>query len=201
MGALITLAAGLFGGAGATLIWETVIKPRRDSRAFARLLLTELAVNRGIAMLEIAAHEQDPNRLPAKGVRLYATIFESSAIRLADLAPGVAALTYVAYRYVDRVNETNSRYWSFVETVAHRPRTELVDRALTRSKRLHLVYLRNSVIHIDKVRAALVYASLPVWSIRRRRLKSSVERYVGEMAKFIVGPDSQPADSDSPLPN
>src|SRR5262245_50263233 len=96
---LATVIVGLFGGAGATLIWETAVKPSRDRRAFAQLLRTELAINRGIIKNQIAAHSGNPTLPPPKGVRLYTTVFDASASRLSDLPIGVAALTYWAYRY------------------------------------------------------------------------------------------------------
>lgn len=197
---LITLLAGLFGGAGATVLWETVIKPRRDGRAFARLLLAELAVNRVIVKHQIGSHAANPNIPPAKGVTLYSTIFDSSANRLADLTPGVAALTYWAYRYFDRVNELSSRYWIFVESPSKPRSPEDIRRFMVAAKKNYLVHLQNCLPHIDKVRAALLYSSLPAWSIARRRLRSPVERYIAEMTKEIVGPVPELKPSDSAIP-
>lgn len=195
---LVTLLIGLFGGAGATLLWETVIKPRRDSRAFAKLLMTELAVNRVIVLDLLESHRGHPDRDPRMGVKLYSTIFSSSASRLADLPPDVAALSYWAYRYFDQLNEMNSHYWSVAERISFSHARGREDPFLAELRSVYVLYLEHCLLHIDKVRTAIEYASLPLWSIRRRRLKPLAQRYRAEIEDVVGGPTLE---SQEPIPN
>ena len=195
---LITLLVGLFGGAGATLLWETVIKPSRDSRAFARLLLAELTVNRVTIAFEIEAHDKDPGRLPARSAKLYSTIFNASANRLADLPLGVAAPTYWAYRYVYRINDIRTQYWDFTESHSPVSDPERMQVFHAAAQANYMANLRNSLPYIDRVRTALEYASLPIWSMRRRRLKARVGRLIADMEKVTAGPEPKPRESGLP---
>jgi hypothetical protein len=179
----LTILGGLFGGAGATLIWEMAIRPVREGRAFSRLLLTELVINRRIIAERIRI--LDTNPLPPKGFRLYTVIFDSSAGRLSELPLGVGALVYWVYRYFERLMYTSDDFWKFLgehgrEVKSGGDAKKLADA----SQVLWDAYLKHSMIAIDKASGVLQCAALPIWSRKRRALKATVDSVMAEMEQF-----------------
>jgi len=75
---------GLFGGVGATALWEGLVKPYRECRNIARSLATEIRLNRDKVNREIKARGEDPRHVPLN-LRLFTGLFDSVAERIAEL--------------------------------------------------------------------------------------------------------------------
>src|SRR5215212_2866543 len=75
---------GLFGGVGATALWEGFVKPSRTRRHVARLLVAEVRVNyRHIEWL-LKQRSDKPRFLPLN-VTLCTSIFDSLAEHIGEL--------------------------------------------------------------------------------------------------------------------
>jgi hypothetical protein len=75
---------GLFGGVGATVVWEGLIKPHLDRRNLSRSLATEILANRTRLVRALATRNSDPRKLPFS-LHLSTIVFESVAERIAEL--------------------------------------------------------------------------------------------------------------------
>jgi hypothetical protein len=178
----LTIVGGLFGGAGATIIWELAIKPPREERAFARMLLTELLINKRIITGRISVADSRP--WPPRGFRLYSHIFSSSAGKLSDLSTRTGALVYMSYRYFDKLTDLADQYWRYLDDGADFK--EGTGKQLSESMISSWnMYLKHSIYAIDKCTVALEYSALPVWSKRRREMKNEFTAHASDIESFL----------------
>jgi hypothetical protein len=75
---------GLFGGVGATAVWEGIVRPFRDRRNIARSLSAEVRLNRDRVELAVQTRRQSTRDVPLN-VRLSTVVFESLAEKFAEL--------------------------------------------------------------------------------------------------------------------
>lgn len=175
--------AGLFGGAGATLVWELGIRPGRDRRGFARLLIAELLVNRRVVANELAARSTRPTNIPQNPWTLYTSVFQSSTARLAELPLRTSVLVYWCYRYFHRIESFGERFWTLSEK--GRIGEPGWDELMRRVDENYEMALKNSLMAIDKTTPVLEHAALPPWSRRRRRLARTTRVQMDEIADFV----------------
>lgn len=95
---------GLFGGVGATLVWEGILKPRRERRSLARALGTEVGLNMQMIAGGLSLLTHKPNHIPLD-FSLSAQVFASVSSRIGELEPVLLADLVVFYREVDALNQ------------------------------------------------------------------------------------------------
>jgi hypothetical protein len=93
---------GLFGGAGATLLWEGVIKPAKDRRSLAHVLAEEVSHNIQYAASARSFILHDPKRIPGD-FSLSTMVFSSVADRLGEL-PELVNEIVLLYRRTEELN-------------------------------------------------------------------------------------------------
>lgn len=93
---------GLFGGAGATLLWEGILKPHRDRRSLAHVLAVEISHNLQYAVGQRLYLNENPKGLPGD-FRLSNLVFQSVADRVGDLQD-LAGDVVLICRQVDELN-------------------------------------------------------------------------------------------------
>jgi hypothetical protein len=99
---------GLFGGAGAILLWEAVLKPIRERRALAHILAEEIAHNLQYAAGQRLYLEGNPKGLPGD-FRLSMLVFSAVAHRIGEL-PHLTGDTVLLYRRVDALNALPEKF-------------------------------------------------------------------------------------------
>lgn len=97
------LIQGLFGGAGATLLWEGLLKPRREQRNLAHILAEEVSLNIQIAANQIAMFEHNPKSVP-QDFRFSTRVFESVAERIGALPTRLVGDVILMYFGMDATN-------------------------------------------------------------------------------------------------
>lgn len=188
MAALLTLLGGLFGGAGATILWELWLKPARERRAITRLLLLEIQMNRRI--IELIHVDLSVHPTPLRGFYLHTKIFDSSAARLADISGTSAALTYWTHRYFERLMWTAQRHWNFLDRHQGNLDSPNAKRFIEASRHTWATYLSGSLVVADKARTALEASLLPPWSSRRRELRAAAAFNASDVATAFDLPDA-----------
>jgi len=95
---------GLFGGAGATWLWEGLLKPRRDRRNLARALGAEVGLNMQLVAGASSLLVHKPNQIPLD-YSLSAQVFLAVTARIGELEPVLMADVVVFYREIDALNQ------------------------------------------------------------------------------------------------
>ena len=111
-GGLLQLLAGamlgLFGGVGTTALWEGWVRPARDRRNLARLLVAEIRMNRREVEWMIARRGEEPDFLPVN-LSLATAVFDARSQDVGalpeELLPEVAEL-YARFHNLNEVAAT-----------------------------------------------------------------------------------------------
>jgi hypothetical protein len=94
---------GLFGGAGAILLWEAFLKPARERRSLAHMLAEEIGLNIQHAAAQLSyAKKHNPKGIPADFV-LSEVVFNAVAARVGEL-PALAGDVVHLYQRVATMN-------------------------------------------------------------------------------------------------
>jgi hypothetical protein len=99
---------GLFGGAGALLLWEGVLKPKRERRALAHALAEELSHNLQYAVGQRLYLEHNPKSIPMD-FELSEIVFSAVRAKFGELRPHVGAIMLV-YRQIQALNKLPAAY-------------------------------------------------------------------------------------------
>jgi len=75
---------GLFGGVGATVVWEGLVRPARNRKHLARLLVAEIRMNLRQVEWMIESRKANPEFLPLN-LSLGTSIFDSFSAQVGDL--------------------------------------------------------------------------------------------------------------------
>lgn len=81
-----SLLAGLFGGIGATFVWEAFLRPVRERRNIAEVLSAEISLN--LQLLAGAHIHARPDKVPTD-FELSTSIFDSVVARVGELPPDI----------------------------------------------------------------------------------------------------------------
>jgi hypothetical protein len=100
---------GLFGGAGATLLWEGFLKPRRERRSLTHVLAEEVALNLELGANHIEWFNHNPKGVP-QDFRFLTTVYESVAERLGALPTRLVGEIVLLYAGMDAVNRIPSHF-------------------------------------------------------------------------------------------
>jgi hypothetical protein len=111
---------GLFGGVGTTALWELWVRPARDRRNLARLLVTEIRMNRREVEWMIASRRENPDFLPLNlslATATYDTRSEAVGGLPEELLPEVVEL-YARFQNINEVGATIPPLLARVEEAA-----------------------------------------------------------------------------------
>ncbi len=119
---LTSLILGLFGGIGATIAWEGIIKPRRDKRILAYSLSEEIRYNRDASAEDIDGMGENYHIPSETG---HSTVFFKSVAMQIGALPEVTLLLIKFYRTVEALSTLPADWEAIV--VEGRARGDLAD--------------------------------------------------------------------------
>ncbi len=105
--ALLSIIGGLFGGTGAVLVWELMLRPLVHGRAIAEVLSAEVSLN--LEYLTAASLVARGNTIPMD-FALSTSVFESVTDRIGDLPPNLVGEVVFLYRYFTELNKQPTAY-------------------------------------------------------------------------------------------
>jgi hypothetical protein len=111
---LLAIVSGLFGGIGAIICWEVFIRPPRQGRDLAELLMMELSLNSGLLGSAIVSARS--NQVP-QDFRLATTLFTTHSGGLVHLPARLAGRVTNLYFVLDKINECPILYERYVDTL------------------------------------------------------------------------------------
>jgi hypothetical protein len=103
---------GLFGGVGATALWEGLVRPRRDARNIARSLSAEIRLNHERLVRAVKTREESPRSIPFN-VHLSTLVFESAVEKLAELPEEVLPDLVRVYHRFTSINAIRNHLIGF----------------------------------------------------------------------------------------
>jgi hypothetical protein len=100
---------GLFGGAGATLLWEGVLKPARERHNLARVLAEEISINLQIAATMRVYRTQEARHVPSDFGFVTGT-FTAVANRVGELPTRLVSPVILFYASLAQANQLPPMY-------------------------------------------------------------------------------------------
>jgi hypothetical protein len=185
---LETVALGLFGGAGATLLWEALLQPTLARRALAEVLAAEVSVN--LQLLGAAASLASSKKLPPD-FSSSTQVFESLVARVGELPPRLVAEIVFLYRYFFELNEHPKAYVECVRELRGyepgSPNYKACERELLSQVAVFNQYVTKATARIALIQPLLLKAAFPWWSLPRKwRRPVEMELNLSELQQNIV---------------
>ncbi len=179
---------GLFGGAGATVIWEIFLKPLRESRSVAEVLSAEVSIN--LQLLGAAQVKASADKVPPE-FELSTMVFDAVATQIGLLRPQVVNETIVLYRYFKQLNALPGTYARFVDDhrnarLTDSPYTLLIETELTTTVDVFNSYVVSAIQRANITQPLLLKSAFPWWSVRKYRRKRSKMADLGEIAERMA---------------
>lgn len=109
-----TILLGLFGGAGATLLWELWLKPRRERKQVARALSAEVSLNLRHLVAMSSVGMQTNRAIPAD-FELSTLMFEAIADRVGELPLPVLSRLIPLYNRFRYLNRAATEYGALID--------------------------------------------------------------------------------------
>lgn len=201
---------GLFGGAGVTLLWEGVVKPRRERHSLAHVLAEEVAFNLQLAVGQLVMFEHNPAGIPSD-LKFLNKVYESLTPRIGELDTELIGDVVLFYATLDSLNARPTMWADTFERLRtiQREEHDEVSASITRAQherelRTELdvqlrVCKRGIASCIERARTLLPRlrrAALPWWRLDyyvRRKKTLSFEQVRADVAKRadalgILGP-------------
>ena len=183
-----TIALGLFGGAGATLLWEALLRPTLAQRALAEVLAAEVSIN--LQLLGAAASLANPKKIPPD-FSMSTKVFESIVGRIGELSPRLVAEVVFLYRYFFELNEHPKAYVNCIKELrGYEPGSQnysACEREALGQISVFNQYVIKATTRIDLVQPLLLKAAYPWWSFPRRwRRPAERQLNLSELQQQIV---------------
>ena len=183
----VTLLTALFGGAGATLLWEGILRPKRDRRNVAEVLSAELSHN--LQMLAAAAVNARPDSVPPD-FALSTMVFDAVADKIGELPSGTIGEVVFVYRYFQQLNALPLAYGSSVDRLRETPEDAKHYQQLRREVQsiidVYNSYVDKCIDRVNIVQPMLLKAAFPVWSLRGWTRKKSRTLEMREMQARVA---------------
>lgn len=184
------LLTALFGGAGATLVWELVLKPMRERRAIAEVLSAEVSIN--LQLLAAAKSFANPKKIPSD-FTLSTTVFESITEKIGGLPPQLVPEVVFLYGYFRELTEQPKAYVDYVKEIrgydSGSQNYQNVEREILALVAVFNQYVQKAITRINLVQPLLLKAAFPWWSPRywhrRPALLLNMEELQQRMAKSV----------------
>ena len=178
---------GLFGGAGATLLWEVFVRPVITGRSVAEVLAAEVSMNLEL-LAEFQALSQKRSGIPAD-LELSTIIFENLVDRIGDLRPDLVGEIVFLYKYFDQINETPKAWVDGVEELrGYQPDSENYWKAEHELRQMIAVFkqsVEKAITRINLVQPKLLESASPWWSLRGRRGPRPSALTVGDLEQRL----------------
>jgi len=182
----ITVIVGLFGGAGATLLWELVLKPMHDRRNIAEVLSAEVSIN--LRFLGAAHFFATSQKIPSDFC-LSTTVFDSVVDKVGYLPPDVVGEVVFLYRYFNELNRLPDKYSQYIAELRtapteapHRPQ---VEKELQACVAVFNSYIDKAITRVNLVQPLLLRNAFPWWSIRRWKHQPSKDLEITDLAQTL----------------
>lgn len=186
-GSVQALLVGLFGGAGATFVWELVLKPLRERRAVAEVLSAEVSMN--LQLLAAAKTLASSTRLPAD-FTVSTAVFDSVVTRIGELPPRLVGEVVFLYSYFSELNGQPRMYRESVKELrAYQAGTQKytqVQMELLAQVGVFNQYVDKVIARVNLIQPLLLKAAFPWWSPRRWRRPPAVELKMDELAQRMA---------------
>lgn len=165
---------GAFGGVGATLLWEAVLRPQREKRALATVLTEEINHNLQFAGIARSHIRTKPTTLPGD-FSLSTLVFDSVADRIGML-PSLTAEIVLHYRRAHSMNDLRAGWEPCLRDYRAAKVSAPVQAAALKSELdSMLVAYRQGLDSLIKEASVLLpkirRASIAWWQFRRRARK------------------------------
>jgi len=184
---LTAILLGLFGGAGATLLWELVLKPMRERRNVAEVLSAEVSLN--LELLAAAELHASPDNVPSD-FELSTMVFDAMAERIGELPSQTVREVIFLYRYFKQLNELPKIYVKSVDDFRAVPADSPHRKAIESEIRSCAVVFNSYVVkashRVNLTQPLLIAAAFPWWSPRKYRHAPSKELDLREMAERVL---------------
>jgi len=184
---LTAILLGLFGGAGATLLWELALKPMRERRNVAEVLSAELSLN--LELLAVAELYASPDNVPSD-FELSTMVFDAMAERIGELPSQTVREVIFLYRYFKQLNELPKQYVKSVDDFRAVPADSPYRKAIENEIRSCVEVFNSLVVkashRVNLTQPLLLAAALPWWSPRKYRHAPSKELELREMAERVL---------------
>ena len=161
------MALGLFGGAGATLVWELIIRPGRARRAFAEVLFVENSHNIQVLAATIA-HQTLP--VIPNDFYVQVTVFEVLLSELALLPPRLVGDVSHLYARLYSLNRMRDTYDASIterrQAVAGSLLEQEIAKDLAQTRLVFHTQVESTLAFASTVQKALEREAYPWWSVR-----------------------------------
>lgn len=184
---MTAILLGLFGGAGATLLWELVLKPMRERRNVAEVLSAEVSLDlQLLAATELYARSDN---VPSD-FELSTMVFDAMAERIGELPSQTVSEVIFLYQYFKHLNKLPKTYVKSVDDLraapADSPRRKAVENEIRSCVEVFNSYVAKAIQRVNLTQPMLLAAAFPWWSPRKYRHASSKELDLREMAERVL---------------
>ncbi len=183
---MTAILLGLFGGAGATLLWELVLKPMRERRNVAAVLSAEVSLN--LELLSAAKLLARPDNVPSD-FELPIMVFEAMAERIGELPSQTVREVIFLYRYFKQLSELPKIYVRSVDTLravpADSPHRKAMESEIRSCVEVFNSLVAKAIHRVNLTQPMLLAAAFPWWSLRKYRRAPSQELDLREMAERV----------------
>jgi len=182
---LTAILLGLFGGAGATLPWELVLKPMRGRRNVAKVLSAEVSLN--LQLLAVAKLHARPDSVPPD-FELSTMVFDAMAERIGELPLQTVSEVIFLYRYFKQLNEHPKSYVKFVDNLRAAPAADrkAIENEIRSCVEVFNSYVEKATHRVNLTQPMLLAAAFPWWSLHKYRRIPSKELDLREMAERVL---------------
>ncbi len=179
------LVGGLFGGAGATILWEVFLRPVVVGRSVAEVLSAEISLNLEL-LAAVQSLGQKRTGIPAD-LSLSTVAFDSLTDRIGDLPPNLIGEVVFLYKYFHELNSMPKAWIDGVKELrgygATSANYKSTERELRQLIGVFRQYVQKSVDRTNLVQPTLLKAAAPWWSIRGRRRRQPLALDVGALER------------------
>lgn len=183
---LYSALAAIFGGAGAVVLWEMVVRPLRVRREFSEILLTELSLNSSI-LGSAAAHAQHNQIDPA--FRVSTKLYDLNSASLVALPAGLAGRVVNLYFLLANLNELPQRYEEYLDTLRATKDPELQQQIAGETQAVIARFnyrVRDVLERMGPIQTTLYRLAYPLWSPRAMKKPSLEEDTLEEIAARVA---------------
>lgn len=185
--AISTILLALFGGAGATLTWEALLKPHLDRRSLAEVLAAEISIN--LQLLGVAKVGASATKVPpdfALGMSVYSSVLP----RLGVLPPRLVGEAVFLYRYFEELSRLPTRYVHLIAELRTSDENPSLRAGLEKELQVCVnvfnSYVDKAIDRINLVQPMLLAAAFPRWSFRRYKRRRSESLSFEEIARRLA---------------
>ncbi|MHB1095567.1 MAG: hypothetical protein ACYC3F_05280 [Gemmatimonadaceae bacterium] len=165
---------GLFGGAAALLLWETLLKPMRERRSLSEVLAADLSQHLQAAAAGHIQRRAHPKTVPGENP-FPLGIFDAVTARVGELPSALVGDVVMIYRILRRLNECAARAARLCEQMQHTDHPEragLFEELLVEHLADYERLLENFGERFATTQPRLIDCARPWWSPRTWRSRS-----------------------------